>query len=62
VQRFDGVCGQTFLECVTTKVECPDNACSTECEDALCGGEPYQCENRPPCGTEEPGAFTCYGP
>ncbi len=60
VQRFDGVCGETFA-CVETDVECPDNACSKACEAALCEA-PYQCQNRPPCGTEVAGAFTCYGP
>jgi hypothetical protein len=62
VQRFDGTCGELFLGCVETAVVCPDNACSTECEDALCGGAPLQCQTRTPCGDEVPGAFTCYGP
>jgi hypothetical protein len=37
------------------------NTCSAACEQALCP-PPYQCKNRPPCGTEVSGAFLCYGP
>lgn len=61
VQRFDGTCGIRFHECVERTVACPDNVCSEDCEDAYCGADTYQCMNRPPCGTESPGAFTCYG-
>lgn len=60
VQSLDGVCGLTTA-CVDRVVECPDNACSVECEAAYCGS-PFQCQNRPPCGTESPVAFTCYAP
>jgi hypothetical protein len=62
VERFDGTCGTEGPVCVTTALDCPADSCSTDCEQALCGGEPYQCENRAPCGSEAPGAFTCYGP
>lgn len=61
VQRFDGVCGQDALECVARTVDCPANACSAACQTTYCGS-PYQCQNRPPCGTESALAFTCYGP
>ena len=60
VQRYDGTC-ECQTECVTTTLRCSPNTCSTGCEQALCA-RPYQCANRPPCGTESPAAFTCYGP
>jgi hypothetical protein len=60
VQRFDGACGFSTT-CEVQTVECPDNACSAECEAAYCG-EPFQCQNRVACGPESPMAFTCYGP
>lgn len=61
VQSYDGTCGQSTA-CVTKTVECPDNACSEECQAAYCGSGPLQCMTREPCGTESPSAFTCYGP
>lgn len=61
VAKYDGTCGGGAA-CVPKTVECPDNACTTECQDAYCGSDPYQCEIRSPCGTEPEGAFTCYGP
>jgi hypothetical protein len=62
VQRFDGVCTTEGPVCIQVGISCPPNTCSPDCETALCGSGPYQCQNRPPCGTEVPGAFTCYGP
>jgi hypothetical protein len=60
VARYDGTCrGQAA--CVTRTIDCPDNACTAGCEAAYCMPS-YQCRNRPPCGGEPPGAFTCYGP
>jgi hypothetical protein len=61
VQQYDGSCNQ-FTSCRPLTVACPENACSAECQAAYCGGEPFQCEVRPACGTESPLAFTCYGP
>lgn len=61
VQRFDGVCGTAGAECVPRTTDCPANACSAGCEAAYCPA-PYQCQNRPPCGSEVATAFTCYGP
>lgn len=60
VQSYDGTCG-LVTACVDKTVECPDNACSAECEEAYCSS-PLQCQNRVACGTESPLAFTCYGP
>jgi hypothetical protein len=60
VERFDGTCHKSS-SCEPITVSCPDNACSAACEDAYCGGAPFQCELRSPCGTERPGSFTCYG-
>jgi hypothetical protein len=60
VQRFDGTCGMQ-VECVANGPNCQNNNCTQPCENAFCP-QPYQCENRPPCGTESPNAFTCYGP
>lgn len=60
VQRFDGTCTMES-SCITTTLACAPNTCSAACEEALCP-TPYQCQNRPPCGTESARAFTCYGP
>jgi hypothetical protein len=60
VQRYDGNC-QVQTSCELQTVECPDNVCSPDCEQAYCSA-PLQCQNRPPCGDESPLAFTCYGP
>lgn len=60
VLRYDGTC-RGALECVAKTVDCPGNACTPACAAAYCPS-PYQCQNRPPCGTEPPQAFTCYGP
>jgi len=62
VASYDGTCRKLGPTCVTRTVDCPNNACSTACETAYCGGAPFQCQNRPPCGGEPAGAFTCYGP
>src|SRR5690349_1577613 len=62
VQRFDGTCRTGGPECIATTLACPADSCSDECEAALCGGAPYQCDYRTPCGGEAAGAFTCYGP
>lgn len=60
VAGYDGTCrGQ--VGCVARTVDCPNNVCSAACESAYCHA-PYQCQDRPPCGGEPPGAFTCYGP
>src|SRR5262245_41949079 len=61
VQSFDGTCHSSGPSCVPTTESCPVNTCSAACQQALCPS-PYQCQNRPPCGTEVPGAFLCYGP
>jgi hypothetical protein len=62
VQRFDGDCA-VLVTCETLgALTCAPDTCTEECQAALCGGEPYQCMTRPPCGTEVAGAFTCYGP
>lgn len=61
VQAFDGGCAAS-TNCVDRVVECPNNACTPDCELAYCGDGVSQCENRLPCGTESPLAFTCYGP
>ncbi|HJZ85018.1 MAG TPA: hypothetical protein VKN99_07580 [Polyangia bacterium] len=61
VQRFDGQCRSGGVECVTTSGSCGNGTCTSACQAALCP-PPYQCMNRPPCGTEISGAFTCYGP
>jgi hypothetical protein len=60
VQAFDGFCGFS-TSCVPEIVVCPDNACTPDCEAAYCNA-PFQCQVRVACGTESPGAFTCYGP
>jgi hypothetical protein len=60
VQSYDGTCGESTA-CVPRTVECPNNACSAECEQTYCSS-PFQCMNRAPCGTESPVSFTCYGP
>jgi hypothetical protein len=60
VQRLDGTCGMSTV-CEPRVVECPENACTPECEQAYCGS-PFQCQNRIPCGQESQLAFTCYGP
>jgi hypothetical protein len=61
VERFDGVCSPSSPICVATTETCAPNTCSSACQQALCPS-PYQCQNRPPCGTEAAGAFLCYGP
>lgn len=61
VQKYNGTCGGGNIECVPKTVDCPDNACTQECQDAYCAS-PYQCEDRVPCGSEVTGSFTCYGP
>lgn len=61
VQRFDGVCTEQVVCVDPGELSCAAGTCSAECEALLCP-EPYQCENRAPCGTEIDGAFTCYGP
>jgi hypothetical protein len=61
VQAFDGACVGA-ISCVDRVVECPDNACTPDCELAYCGDGVSQCQNRLLCGTESPLAFTCYGP
>jgi hypothetical protein len=61
VEQFDGTCGSSGPTCVTTTESCAPNTCSPACEQVLCPS-PYQCHNRPPCGTEAVGAFNCYGP
>lgn len=61
VERFDGTCGETYPQCVPKTVDCPQNECTPDCQAAYCGA-PYQCEDRAPCGSEDPLAFTCYGP
>jgi len=61
VQSFDGTCGGGQPTCVPRTIDCPMNACTTECEEAYCGA-PFQCMVRSPCGTESLLAFTCYGP
>ena len=61
-QLFDGTC-QVLNVCVETDLDCSDHVCTPECQTALCGASgTYQCETRPGCGTEDPDAFTCYGP
>lgn len=60
VQRFNGTCGMQ-VECIANGPACANNSCTQECASAYCP-QPYQCDNRPPCGTESPAAFTCYGP
>ena len=60
VQGFDGSC-LAHSACVDRVVECPDNACTPECEAAYCVA-PSQCQNGGFCGTESPLAFKCYGP
>lgn len=60
VASYDGLC-HGGAACVTRTVDCPNNACSPACEAAYCS-PPYQCQERPPCGSEPPQAFTCYGP
>jgi hypothetical protein len=60
VASYDGTCHGS-AGCVTKTVDCPLNACTTDCQSAYCGS-PYQCMNRAPCGGESPHAFTCYGP
>ncbi|MCW5805279.1 MAG: hypothetical protein KIT31_23115 [Deltaproteobacteria bacterium] len=61
VQQYDGTCGERTF-CAPRLAECPGNACSEECQATYCGEGPLQCMTRIPCGTESPGAFTCYGP
>ena len=61
VQAFDGLCSSSST-CVPRTLECPDNACTPDCELAYCGDGASQCENQIPCGTESPLAFKCYGP
>jgi hypothetical protein len=64
VERFDGQCHTSGPECVgiSSRAEgCGNGTCTPVCETELCRF-PYQCMNRSPCGTEAPGAFTCYGP
>ncbi|MCX5741335.1 MAG: hypothetical protein NT062_02420 [Proteobacteria bacterium] len=61
VQKFSGNCQTAGAFCIARTIDCPANACSLACEAAYCGA-PYQCQNRPSCGTEVKGAFTCYGP
>lgn len=60
VASYDGTCLGGPI-CVARTVDCPNNTCSPACEAAYCH-LPYQCQERPPCGSEPPGAFTCYGP
>lgn len=61
VQRFDGTCG-LGTQCLPREGRtCAPNTCSMECEQAYCPS-PYQCQTRPPCGTESPTSFRCYGP
>jgi hypothetical protein len=60
VARYDGTC-QGRPSCVPKTVDCPANACSSECQAAYCP-QPYQCQDRVPCGGEPAAAFTCYGP
>jgi hypothetical protein len=60
VASYDGTC-IGYVGCVARTTDCPDNRCSAACESAYCRS-PYQCQERPPCGGEPPGAFTCYGP
>ncbi|HEY4178674.1 MAG TPA: hypothetical protein VGM90_17630 [Kofleriaceae bacterium] len=63
VQTFNGTCGDGSAYCVAKTVDCPlTGACSPECQHAYCGDSVYQCQDRAPCGTESPSAFTCYGP
>jgi hypothetical protein len=59
VQMFGGACSLATT-CKATSLSCPPGTCSTECEAALCD-EPYQCGYAPPCGTESPSSFRCYG-
>lgn len=61
VQRFNGTCGLGTSCEPREGRDCPTNTCSAECEQAYCPS-PYQCQTRPPCGTESPTAFHCYGP
>jgi hypothetical protein len=60
VASYDGTC-RGYVACVARTTDCPNNACSPACESAYCS-RPYQCQDRPPCGGEPAGAFTCYGP
>jgi hypothetical protein len=60
VASYDGTCHGS-VACVTRTVDCPSNACTPACQSTYCGA-PYQCQNRAPCGSEPPLAFTCYGP
>ena len=62
VQSYGGACGDGVAHCVAKTVECPNNACTEDCQTAYCGTSLYQCMTRVPCGTESPLAFTCYGP
>jgi hypothetical protein len=59
VARYDGVCNGTPT-CMPRTIECPQNACSPECEAAYCPS-PYQCQVRNGCDPPAD-AFTCYGP
>jgi len=61
LQAYNGTCGGGTIECVAKTVDCPQNACTPDCQAAYCSA-PYQCEDRVPCGSEDPAAFTCYGP
>jgi hypothetical protein len=61
VERFDGTCHTDGPMCIPVELVCATDACDPDCEAALCGA-PYQCQDRVTCGTETPGAFTCYGP
>ncbi|HEX3763463.1 MAG TPA: hypothetical protein VHW23_32430 [Kofleriaceae bacterium] len=60
VARYDGACLRQ-VECVARTADCPNNSCSAACQSAYCP-LPYQCQDRPSCGGEPAGAFTCYGP
>jgi len=60
IARYDGTC-RLAIACVEPAASCADNTCSAACEAAYCP-LPYQCQTRPPCGSEPAAACTCYGP